>query len=273
MKNKILIFDDNCPLCSWYSNEFVRFGFIHENGRTVFSKLNPGLFAKIDFEKSRNEIPLLDTVTGQVLYGIDALLEILDSKIPFIKKAGNIKPVKWFLQKLYKLISYNRKVIVAKKCGPGSIDCTPDMNYFYRFNFMAICLLFNTIMLIPLHKYVLTSLVYYHLSLAELQAAHFIFVFINCTLAFSLTKEKGFEYLGQVNMLALTTILLLIPLLLLNTFIINEWINATCLVFTAAIIFKEYIRRMDFAGLLIKNRWLVSLNLLSLTGFVFYLFH
>ena len=273
MKNKILIYDDNCPLCSWYSNEFVRFGFLPSDGRIAFSTLDPALLDKIDFEKSRNEIPLLDTATGKVLYGIDALLEILDTKIPFVKKTGNIPFLKWLLKKLYKLISYNRKVIVAKKCSTGIIDCTPDMNYFYRFIFMTVFLLFNTIMLFPFHDHILKGLSYYNLSMIELQASHFVFVLINCALAFTLTKERGFEYLGQVNMLALTTILLLIPLLLLNLFSINEWLNTIYLVFTAAFIFQEYIRRMDYAGVLLKNKWLVSLNLLSLTGFLFYLFH
>jgi len=92
-------------------------------------------------------------------------------------------------------------------------------------------------------------------------------------LALTLTKQKRFEYLGQVNMLALTTILLLIPLLLLNKFYIIEWVNTIYLISLAKFIFKEYIRRMDFAGVLIKNKWLVSLNLLSLTGFLFFLIH
>lgn len=272
MKNKILIYDDSCPLCSWYSGEFVRFGFLPEDGRKAFSSLDPSLLAKIDFEKSRNEIPLLDIATGKVLYGIDALLEILDPKIPFIKTTGNIPVVKWFLEKLYKLISYNRKVIVAKKCGPASIDCAPDMNYFYRFIFMTVFLLFNTIMLFPLHDHILTELSYYNLSLVELQSSHFVFVLINCALAFTLSKVKGFEYLGQVNMLALTSILLLLPLLILNLFYVNEWINTFYLVFTASFIFKEYIRRMDFAGVLLNNKWLAGINLLTLTGFLFYLF-
>lgn len=273
MKNKILIYDDNCPLCCWYSGEFVRFGFLTEDGRKAFSSLDPSLLSRIDFEKSRNEIPLLDTENGQVLYGIDALLEILDSKIPFIKKGGNIPPVKWFIKKLYKFISCNRKVIVAKKCGSGTIDCAPDLNYFYRFVFMLVFLLMNTAMLFPLHHIVFTKLSYYSLSIFQMQAAHFVFVIINCSLAFSLSKEKAYEYLGQVNMLAVITIAALIPLMLLNLFIQNEWMDTLYLVFLAAVIFKEYIRRMDYAGILIKNKWLVSINLLALTGFFLYVFN
>ena len=82
-----------------------------------------------------------------MVYGIDALLDILDQKIPFIKAMGNFAPLKWVLKRIYKLFSFNRKVIVAKKCGPASIDCSPDQNYLYRFIFMAVCLVFNTLML------------------------------------------------------------------------------------------------------------------------------
>ena len=273
MKTKILIYDDHCPLCTWYSGLFIRFGFLPETGRKDFSSLESSLLDKIDFEKSRNEIPLLDTVTGNVFYGIDALLEILDQKIPLIKKTGNIRPLKWFLKKFYKLISYNRKVIVAKKCGPGSIDCSPDVNYFYRLIFMGIFLLFNTMMLFPLHNYVFSGLSFYNLTTTQLQAAHFIFVLLNCLLALSLTREKGVEYLGQVNMLALLSVLVLIPLLIINLFLANEWLNTVYIVGTTAFVFKEYIRRMDFAGVLIKNKWLASINLISLIGFLFYLFH
>jgi len=273
MKNKILVYDDNCPLCNWYSGLFVKYRFLSAEGRKPFSTLDESLLAQIDFDKSRNEIPLLDTSTSKVFYGIDALLEILDSKIPYLKKAGNIPPIKWLLKKLYKLISYNRKVIVGKKCGTGSIDCSPDTNYFYRFIFMTVSLLFNTLLISPLHETVFSRLSYYRLDISEMQVAHFIFVVINCSLAFTFSKKKGYEYLGQVNMLALSVILLLIPLLLLNTIFFVEWINTIYLLITAAFIFKEYLRRMEYAGVLTKHNWVISMNLLCLTSFILFLFH
>jgi len=273
MKNKILVYDDNCPLCTWYSGLFVKYGFLSAEGRKPFSTLDDVLLSKLDFDKGRNEIPLLDTSTNKVFYGIDALLEILDQKIPFIKALGNLPALKWFLKRIYKLVSYNRKVIVAKKCGPGSIDCSPDTNYFYRFLFMMISLTFNTIMVIPLHTGLFSQLSYYHITFFEMQAAHFAFVLANCTLAFTFHKEIGYEYLGQVNMLALSVILLLMPLLFLNNFISIEWLNSAYLIGTTVFIFKEYIRRMKYTGILTKNKWVVSLNLLCLTAFILFLFH
>src|SRR4029078_7670037 len=117
MKNQILVYDDNCPLCTWYSGFFVKYGFLNPDGRKPFSTLDDKLLAKIDFDKSRNEIPLLDKSTQKVVYGIDALLEILNKKIRFIKATGNLAPLKWVWKKVYRLVSFNRKVMVAKKCG------------------------------------------------------------------------------------------------------------------------------------------------------------
>jgi len=273
MENKILIYDDNCPLCTWYSGLFVKYGFLNPDGRKPFSTLDNELLSKIDFDKSRNEIPLLDTTTNKVLYGIDALLEILGQKVALIKTTGNFAPLKWVLKKIYKLVSFNRKVIVAKKCGPGNIDCSPDTNYVYRFIFMIVCLCFNTGMLYPFQTTLFCKLSYYHLTLLQLQAAHFCFVLVNCTLAFSFSKAKGYEYLGQVNMLALSAILLLTPLLLMHYFFFAEWFSTGWLVIVSAVVFKEYARRMEFAGVLSNNKWVVSLNLLSLTGFILFLFH
>ena len=273
MKNKILVYDDNCPLCTWYSGLFVKYGFLEADGRKPFSTLDDNLLSKIDFDKSRNEIPLFDTSTNKVLYGIDALLEILNQKIPFIKSTANFAPLKWVLTKLYKLISFNRKVIVAKKCGPGNIDCSPDNNYLYRFIFMTISLVFNTLMLFPLHDLLLSRLSYYHLSSWELQAAHFAFVIINCTLAFTFSKGRAYEYLGQVNMLALSVILLLSLLMAIMYFMFSELILTAALILTSAFVFKEYTRRMEYAGVLPNNKWIVSLNLLSLNGFILFLFH
>ena len=273
MKNKVLVYDDNCPFCTWYSGLFVKFGLLDVEERRAFSDIDESLLSKIDFDKSRNEIPLLDTSTNKVMYGIDALLEVLDRKLPVVKTIGNLPAVNWALKKIYKLISYNRKIIVAKKCGEGKIDCAPDINFFYRFVFMAISLVFTTVMLFPLQYSLFSKLSYYDLDINQLQAAHFAFVIVNCALAFTFSKTTGYDYIGQVNMLALSVIILLLPIAILNNFIFSELASTLWLILTAVFIFKEYIRRMEYVGVLTNNKWVVSMNLLSLTGFILFLFN
>ncbi|MGZ8552860.1 MAG: DCC1-like thiol-disulfide oxidoreductase family protein [Chitinophagaceae bacterium] len=272
MKNKILIYDDNCPLCTWYSSLFVSLGLLPTEGRIPFSTLEPPLIDFIDLDKSRNEIPLLDTQSGKVWYGIDALLEILGQSAGFIKTTGKIKPINWFLKKLYKFISYNRNVIVAKKCSTGSLDCSPDMDYKYRIVFMIVFLVFNSLMLFPLHPVVFSSAFDSLISTKQLQLAHFGLVLINCLLALNFNKLKAIEYLGQINMLALITVLLLLPLLLVHYFISPiVWFSFIYMGATAIIIFKEYLRRMEYIGVLTNNKWIAAINLAGMVGFILFL--
>ncbi|MCC6287842.1 MAG: DUF393 domain-containing protein [Chitinophagaceae bacterium] len=272
MKQKLLIYDDNCPLCAWYSNLFVQYGLLQPEERKPFSTIDHDILVKIDFDKAKDEIPYVDTASGNVLYGIDALVAILSAKMPWLPAVTKVKPVNWFLRKLYKLISYNRKVIVAKKCGKGDIDCAPSFNVFYRLLFLVLSLAFNSAMVYPIHRYILSAIPVYTKSFYEVETAHFILVVLNYTLAFTLPAKKAFEYLGQVNMLALETVLLLLPLIpLLAYFSSALWI--VCLYFLLLTIFiiSEYLRRMNYAGIITCNRWLAAINITSFSGIILYI--
>ena len=272
MKSRLLIYDDHCPLCAWYSNLFVKYGLLKPGERKPFSKLDDETFAKIDFEKAKDEIPFIDKNNGRVLYGIDALVAILSVKMPFIRKVAAFQPVNWLLRRLYKLISYNRKVIVAKKCGKGDIDCTPSFNYLYRILFMILFLLFNSLMLYPIHNYVLTEVAVYSKTIQQILIAHFTLVAVNIVLACTLPFNKALEYLGQVNMLALEAILFLL-LLIPIVQIFSPHIIFLSVYFFALTVFivYEYLRRMEYAGIIAGNRWMAAINIASFSLIILYL--
>lgn len=272
--NKILLYDDYCPLCTWYSGLFVKFGLLEPANRVGFSKAELPVLTAIDIEKGKDEIPLFDPATNHTLYGIDALLDILGQRVPLIRRVGNFRPVNWFLKKIYRLISYNRKVIVARKCGPGTYDCSPGFNYFYRFLFLLLFLCFNSLMLFPLHEHVFSQLSFYRLSISQLQSGHFAFVAINCLLAPFLDRKIAMEYLGQVNMLALLSVLLLTVLMFISFIVaFPDWLVLICMVGITVFIIKEYFRRMTYAGLFTQHRAIAWTNLLCLFIFLVYVFH
>lgn len=272
--NQFLIYDDYCPLCTWYSGMFVKHGFLKSENRVPFSRADIDMLTAIDIEKAKDEIPLFNKDEQTTLYGIDSLLEILSWKMPVIKSIGNIQPVKWLLKKLYKLISYNRKVIVAKKCGEGVFDCSPYFSFRYRILFMIMFLVFNSFMLIPLHQNLFSGLSFYHLNLAQLQFAHLSLVAINFTVASLLHRKNAIEYLGQVNMLALISILLLLPLMFLTSFFgLPELFAVGWLVILMIFILKEYFRRMKYANVFTRYRSIIVTNLICLAGFLLYVFH
>lgn len=271
---KILLYDDYCPLCTWYSNLFVKYGLLIPGNRVPFSTADPEVLSAIDLVRGKDEIPLFDASTKTTLYGIDALLEILGHNFPLIKLVGHQKQIKSVLTVFYKVISYNRKVIVARRCGKGQFDCSPAFDPFYRMVFMIFFLCFNSIMLSPVHSNILIRLPFYHLSFCQLQVAHLIFVTINCLLAIYLGKQRGIEFLGQANMLALITILLLIPLIVACSIIsIPAFLTLAYLSAVTVVIIKEYHKRMKYAGILSSNEGIVWLNISCLAAFLIYVFH
>ncbi len=268
----MLIYDEDCPLCSAYTKAFVYTGLLEEAGRKSFREVGIETLGLVDTKKCNNEIPLIDYNTKEVWYGIDALLEILDSKVPFIKFIGNITPVKWILTKAYKFISYNRKVIVARRAGAG-YDCSPDFNARYRLVFLLCFLVFNSLMLYPLYAGVFNRSFIGGSSYMQVQFAHLIFVGVNISSALLLKKKLAYEYLGQVNMLALITVLLLVPLLLINNIFTTtgNWFTNSYLVLLTIFITSQYIHRMNYAGVLPHHHGLIAVNILSVLFFLTYL--
>lgn len=274
MKNKkTLIYDDACPICAWYTGAFVKTGLLEKEGRKAFSDISPELLQCINAQRGANEIPLIDHETNQVLYGIDALVAIIGQRCPFVRVLGKKEWVKYPLKRLYNFISYNRKVIVARKVKGGKIDCSPDFNVFYRFLFMGVFLCFNTLMLFPVYENLVSKTPMATISLSGFHAAHAAIVFINCLLALTLGSRQAIEYLGQVNMLALITNLLLLPLMLLN----NWWpgigdYNFIYLLLLLVFVVKEYFRRMDYAGITKRHKAIVAINLASMAAFAVSIF-
>lgn len=273
MPQLLLIYDDNCPLCQWYTQVFVNTGLLPAEGRIPYSTISTQLQARIDADKGRNQIPLIDLQTGQTWYGLDALLEVLGQRFPLVKRIGRWRPVYWVLTRLYRLISYNRKIVVASRCSPGSFDCAPDFNQRYRFLFLFITLLINTGLLALVYDRLLQYLPGNTLSPAQIQTGHFLLVGINLTLACILKKQRALEYLGQVTMLALIALLLQLPLLFLSVFMTPpSWLLIIYFGGSSLIVFREYLRRMDYAGLLIRHQWMAAFNLACMTTFILFVF-
>ncbi|MEO7522861.1 MAG: DCC1-like thiol-disulfide oxidoreductase family protein [Ferruginibacter sp.] len=270
--NKIIIYDDSCPLCAAYTQGFVYAGLIQKDNRRDFTSIDPELLNLLDIKKCPNEIPVIDTETKLVYYGIDAIVEILQTKIPLAKKIIQFPGIRWPLTKLYKLISYNRRVIVASTATVGNFDCTPNFNYKYRLVFMISFLVFNTMMLFSVHKYIMINS-FSTISAMEFQVCHIALVALNLIIACCLNKKMAFDYLGQVNMLALATILATVPLMLLNKFhfIQHVFINNIYLLLLTFFVFKEYKRRMHFAGIIQTYPVIYIINLIGIGGFIAFL--
>lgn len=270
MKNEhyILIYDDKCPLCAAYTRFFTAMGILSKDGRKSFSVVDPGLLQLTDPVRSNNEIPLIDTATGKVYYGIDALLELLNSRLYGIKAIGRMAPVYWLLKKLYRFISFNRKVVTATKCNKGEYDCSPAFSYRWRLIFLLSFLLFNTAALFPVQAYVVDNSFFSGSSIFYVQLLHAFLVAGNLLLSITMSKQRAFEYLGQVNMLATIVVLCLLVLAGINKWLfVNVLFNNIFLTGLLLLVIKEYLRRMRFAGTL-QVTYITTINILCVAAFL-----
>lgn len=132
LKNKTLLYDNACPMCDAYSHTFVKTGMLDKDGRKSFAEVDTGTLAKLDKDRARHEIPLLDNQTGEVLYGLDGLLLIAANTLPVLKPLLTSRWFKKLLTPLYKFISYNRRVIAGSFYGGVGFDCAPDFHLGWR---------------------------------------------------------------------------------------------------------------------------------------------
>lgn len=145
LKNHTLIYDADCPLCVGYTSAFKKLNMLDENGRIPFSKVAKESNSNLDINRSKNEIALINRNTNAVIYGIDSLLLIIGTSFPIIKRIGNTQPLYWLLQKLYKFISFNGKVIITAP--DSNTSCIPDYNIKYRWLYIMFCVIISSVVL------------------------------------------------------------------------------------------------------------------------------
>lgn len=240
LNNQTLLYDEDCPMCNLYTAAFINTKMLDANGRKPFVTLTDAEANYIDMDRAKNEIALVDTQNKTVIYGIDGLLKVIGFSFPVIEKFGNWKPINYFLKKLYKFISYNRKAIIPSKENTHiKTQCIPDFNYFYRILYILIGSVFTAIILfyyskniplIPNGKWTR------ELVLATGQIG-FQFLFIQ-----KMTKEKQLNYIGNLVTISLMGSLLLIPVLLLQNFI-SPIVTLGWFGLTVSLMIAEHYRR------------------------------
>ncbi len=231
---KAIIYDDTCPMCCLYTEAFVKVDLLKADNRVSFSELEKKDFLdQLDFDRSRHEIPLVDVNGGETLYGMDSLVYILSQKIPVIEPIMKIRPIKYFFKKLYKLVSYNRRVIVPSKKQIQEFDCTPDFNLKYRLIYITAALLTGiTLLSLILMKFV--GLQFVPLLLLPIFLL-FGLGFINTDFR---EMEIKTEYFGQ-----LATVILIGGLISLPGFILPK-IYLIFVVLSKMLMSREYLRRV-----------------------------
>ncbi|KQT22579.1 hypothetical protein ASG22_15090 [Chryseobacterium sp. Leaf405] len=237
LKNHILIYDNECPMCNIYSKGFIKSGMLDESGREAFTELSFKNKNLIDFNRAKNEIALVDHEKNTVIYGLDSLLLIIGNSFPTLEKIARIKPFYWFFKKLYSFVSYNRKQIIPSKKDSTEEACVPDFNLKYRLAYIAFVVIFSAYILSVFSTKLGLGLSQNFWREFAICLGQIIWqtIFLKTYL-----KDKVWNYLGNMMTVSLIGTLLLVPSLFLNLSSVFSIIYFAIVVF---IMFLEHIRR------------------------------
>ena len=207
LHNHIIIYDDACPMCNLYTRSFIKAKMLEQGGRKSFSHMaehHPDLF---DTNRACNEIALIDTRSGAVIYGVDSLIKIIANNYPWIGRLASSPPMQWFLKRLYGFISYNRKVIAPAE--QKHVNCQPAFHLGYRVFYLIICWLLTALVL---RSY--AALLTNYLPVGSLSREFIICggqLIVQGILVSINNKHNVMDYLGNLMTISLGGAILLMP--------------------------------------------------------------
>lgn len=219
IKNHKLIIDESCPMCKLYGKCFVNTKLIDQETIHYYQTVNSSIFDQIDQERAKSEVAFVDTKSGKVIYGAAAFLTILSHKSPVLKWLFKQRLVYYFIVHLYRLISFNRHLIVSTQRGIVGRDCTPQHNLLYRWIYLILGALFTgfvvnqfTFQLYQQLGWEHTYWQEYFVCFGQIGWQFLVLYFIN--------KKQRMNYLGNMTTVSVIGALLLLPILLLNKYLI-----------------------------------------------------
>lgn len=214
LKDHVILYDQDCPLCNAYTGAFVKTGMLDHNGRQPFSQADQHIKSLIDHERASDEIALIDMKTGSVRYGIDSLFKILAHRFPVLRCLFSSPLFRACMSKLYFFVSYNRKIVAPGKQFESPTSCTPSFNLKYRWAFILFAWLITSL--------VLTSYVGHLIPLLPPTTLGREFIICGGQLAFQgiilliLNRKRTLHYLGNMMTVSLIGALLLLPAIILG---------------------------------------------------------
>ncbi len=211
LTNHQLLYDGECPMCAHYADKFVSEGVLTESAKTPYGSCE---INNLDADRARNEIALVDNTTGKILYGLASWQLLLSTRYPALKSLFYSKFASFFGKRLYRFISFNRKVIAIGKEFENQSACAPDFNLKYRLLYILFAW---TGTVLVLHPY--TQLLSDYLPISSMSREWLICggqLLFQFPVVAAINRNRLIHYWGNMMTISLIGGLLLLPVLLLS---------------------------------------------------------
>lgn len=276
LDSKIIIYDSNCKVCSSLKDTVLRLTSVPETQVKAYRDLTSELRMKIDPNKFRNAMALIDTTGDVTLYGSEGIAYIFSSQYPVLNTALTIKPLFRFFDLFYKVLAYNRYIIATPK-SQIYCDCMPDRVLNFRLSYIILSVLVSLLLTAMFGQ----SLRHLFPGLAAADAAVQMVLIagtgwvLQILIALVALREKALDYIGHLGSIMVVGLLILVPWILVSALTRTHaaYLPAASVVVSSLTMLFMHISRVRHLQL--SQAWTVSWFLLLQTSAIcwVYVFH
>jgi hypothetical protein len=276
LANKLIVYDSNCKVCSSLRDVVLKLTSIPEEKIKAFRSLDEDLSKHVDPDKFRNVMALIDTTTGNTIYGAEGVAHIFSSQYKILDFLFRFKILFRLFSFFYKTQAYNRYIIATPK-SKFKCDCFPDRVVKYRLSYIAMTLLIS-VLLTALFGISLKTL---FPNMSNVEAATQMLLMagtgwvLQILLAIVVLRDKALDYIGHLGSIMVVGLLILVPSILFAAFtgVVTPWLPAISVMLSSAYMLYLHIHRVRYLEL--SQGWTISWFLLLQSTAVFwiYIFH
>ena len=276
LDHKLIIYDSNCRVCTSLKTFVLKYTSIPESKIKALKDLDQELGGKVNLEKFKNGMALIDDSGGDTIYGAEGVAHIFSSQYRLANILLSFNPLFFLFSFLYKITAYNRYIIATPK-SQFQCDCFPDKVTKYRVAYISL----TNISAAVLTMLFGVSLRNFFTGISALEAAIQMVLMagtgwvVQIMLAKVFMKEKSLDYMGHLGSIMVVGLLILVPWML---FYFITGIKLLVLPILSVIVSSAYMLYMHInrvKHLDISQWWTLSwFLLLQFTAFLWvYYFH
>ena len=274
LDNKLIIYDSNCKVCSSLRDVVLALTSIPEAKVKAYKDLDAEYNSKVDPDKFKNVMALIDTTNGATIYGAEGVAYIFSSQYKVLDILLGFPPFFKLFSVLYKIQAYNRYIMATPKSN-FKCDCYPDKIVSYRLAYIGIVFSI-AILLTALFGISLKNLV---VGISATKAAMQMFVIsvsgwsLQIIAAVLFMKKNAQEYVGHLGSIMVVSLLLLLPSILFyfSTGIFIPYIPAISVLLSCTCMLYLHIERIKYLG--VSQWWTVSRFAFLLLSGCFWLYY
>lgn len=253
LKNHLILFDADCPLCTLYTKGFVSLGILEKEGRLSYQEFPPETCSLLDRQRAVNEIALVNQQTGEVTYGIKSLFKVVGTAVPLLKPIFKFAPLVWLMTKFYAFISYNRRVIIPAKNSSNTFEFQPGFRMDYRISYLIFTWLVTAFIVSAYAKLMVGTI-----PQGPFYREYFVCggqILFQGLVIYLVNNNKKWDYLGNMMTVSLIGALLLLPGLIASVWLkVDPIYYAAGFMGVAGIMLLLHIGRSKILGL----GWMLS---------------